>query len=246
MEKKPCAFVILHGSWQSAEAWKPVASVLKKAGFPVFMLDLPGHGANADIPFPAINLPTYVTYVCQQIQHLNKVVPVTLIGHSMSGMVISQVAQSIPVKQLIYVAAFLPVDGECLTDIAKHSRIIGLSKNMNTDLMRKSITLDKNGLDRIFYNGCTKEATDLAISRLQAEPLLPFYGRVHLTADKFGSVPKHYIECLYDYSISIELQRYMQNRWPCSVTSLESGHAPHYAMPEELAQMILDCTLPNA
>ncbi len=241
MEKKTCALVILHGSWQSSEAWKPVASFLKKEGYPVFLLDLPGHGTNAGIPFPAINLQTYVTYVCQQIQHLHKVIPVTLIGHSMSGMVISQVAQSIPVKQLIYVSGFLPIDGECLFDIAKQSPLIGLTKNMAMDRIRKTITLDTPGLDRVFYNGCAPETIDLAISRLQPEPLLPFYGRVHLTEEKFGKAPKHYIECLQDYSISLELQRYMHNRWPCTVHAIDTGHAPHYALPENLARILINC-----
>ena len=46
---------------------------------------------------------------------------VTLIGHSMAGIVISQVAEQIPTKinKLIYVSAYLPKNGEDLLTLAK-------------------------------------------------------------------------------------------------------------------------------
>ncbi len=234
-------FVILHGSWQDSEGWQTVGTLLRKAGFPVCLLDLPGHGCHAGMKFQAINLHTYVNHVCQKIQDLLKKTPVVLVGHSMSGMVISQVAQNIPIRHLIYVSAFLPVDGECLLDISRRSHIIGISKNMIMNRQLKSITLEKSGLDKLFYNGCSTEVTALALSRLQDEPLLPFYGNVRLTQEKFGQTPKSYIECLKDFSVSIELQRFMHQRWPCAIHSLESGHAPHYAVPEQLAKTLINC-----
>jgi hypothetical protein len=133
------------------------------------------------------------------------------------------------------------VDGECLLDISRRSHIIGISKNMIMNRQLKSITLEKSGLDKLFYNGCTTEVTALALSRLQDEPLLPFYGNVRLTQEKFGQTPKSYIECLKDFSVSIELQRFMHQRWPCTIQSLESGHAPHYAVPEQLAKTLINC-----
>jgi pimeloyl-ACP methyl ester carboxylesterase len=234
-------FVILHGGWQSSRGWKSVAGLLNQAGYGVGLIDLPGHGSQADIPFHKINLQTYVNYVCQQVQEFQKQGPVILVGHSMSGMVISQVAQNMPVDRLIYVAAFLPVNNERLMDIARHSPIIGISKNMIFNPKLKSISLDKTGLDRLFYNECSPDITEQALSRLQEQPLLPFYGRVHLTEEKFGAVPKFYVECTKDFSLSIKLQRSMQKRWHCSVYSVEAGHCPFYSMPEILTEIFIDC-----
>lgn len=240
MAKQNRAFVMVHGAWQASEGWRKVADFLSHAGFPVLLIDLPGHGSQAGISFQKINLQTYVNYVCQKVQEIQKYVPAILVGHSMSGMVISQVAQNLAVQQLIYVSAFLPVSGECLLDIAKHSKIVGLSQNTIINRKLKSIVLDKNGLDKLFYHDCAAEITELALSRLQDEPLLPFYGSVRLTPEKFGQIRKTYIECLQDCSVSIELQRFMHNRWSCQVISLDTGHAPFYAMPEQLAQALID------
>jgi pimeloyl-ACP methyl ester carboxylesterase len=233
-------YVIIHGSWQDSHGWRTVATLLKKTGFPVHLLDLPGHGAETGMSFQKINLHTYVNYVCQKIQELPPQTPVVLVGHSMAGMVISQVAQNVSVQQLVYVAAFLPVNGECLLDIAKRSPVAGLSKNMRIDRREKSIALDKNGLDQLFYQDCTPTVAEKAMARLQKEPLLPFYGAVRLTAEKFGKTPKNYIECVQDRSISIELQRFMHSRCPCRVYQLESGHAPFYSMPEPLARTLIE------
>jgi pimeloyl-ACP methyl ester carboxylesterase len=245
MTQQDVALMILHGSWQASDGWKTVASLLKTAGFPVLLVDLPGHGVHAEMDFATINLQTYVNSICQKVQEVQKKLPVILIGHSMAGMVISQVAQNMPIQQLVYIAAFLPENGECLLDLAKQSPIVGIHKNMQMNRQRKSITLDKTDLDKLFYNGCSPEVMELALSRLQPEPLLPFYGSVRLTAEKFGRTPKTYIECLQDYSISIDLQRYMHGRWQCVIRSLESGHSPHYAVPEQLSQAILDSIAVN-
>lgn len=231
-------FYILHGSWQGSEGWAEVQKLLLQQGHTVELLELPGHGADTETEYHKINLNTYVNYVCKKIQTLSAQ-SVILVGHSMSGMVISQVAENIPVDKLIYVSAFLPVNGESLMDLAKRSSIIGISKNMLIDRRAKSILLEKNGLDKLFYNDCTPETIELALSRLQVEPLLPFYGSVRLTSDKFGAIPKTYIECSKDFSISLELQRFMHNRWPCQVLTLDSGHAPFYSMPELLAKSLI-------
>ncbi|MBS0350210.1 MAG: alpha/beta hydrolase [Proteobacteria bacterium] len=234
-------FVILHGGWQSSRGWKAVADLLNQAGFRVGLVDLPGHGSQAGIPFHKINLQTYVNYTCQIVQEFQKQGPVVLVGHSMSGMVISQVAQNMMVDRLIYVTAFLPVNHERLVDIARHSPIIGISKNMVYNLKEKSISLDKAGLDRLFYNGCSFEVTEQALSRLQEQPVLPFYGRVYLTKEKFGAVPKYYVECTKDFSLSIKLQRSMQKRWPCGIYSVEAGHCPFYSIPEVLTEIFINC-----
>src|SRR5438552_2315995 len=47
--------------------------------------------------------------------------PAVLVGHSMGGMVITQAAANCPeyVDRLVYVAAFLPADGQSLIDLTQ-------------------------------------------------------------------------------------------------------------------------------
>lgn len=74
-------------------------------------LDLPGHGENkADIP--DVTMQSYVNTIVEAIEKLND--KVVLVGHSLAGAIISQVAEVIPEKidRLVYVAAMLLKDGD--------------------------------------------------------------------------------------------------------------------------------------
>ena len=238
MNKKSVLFVMIHGSWQSSFGWQEVSNLLILKGHSTLLIDLPGHGHNFTTNFTDIHLKTYVDYVTNKISHVQANHDIILVGHSMSGMVVSQVAELLDIKLLIYVAAFLPINGECLLDIAKRSNIDGVSKNMVINNELKSISLATKGLENIFYNDCDKSIVDLALAKIQDEPLQPFCEMVNLTNERFGCTPKVYIECTKDNAISIELQKMMCARWVCTVDSLTSGHAPFYSMPEELSEAL--------
>jgi len=59
---------------------------------------------------------------------------------------------------------------------------------------------------------------------------------VTLTEERFGSVPRWYIECLHDNAVRISRQRAMVKAMPCKVITMECGHTPFYSQPEELAE----------
>jgi pimeloyl-ACP methyl ester carboxylesterase len=78
------------------------------------------------------------------------------------------------------------------------------------------------------------------MTRLLAEPDGPRTEPLHLTADRYGSVPRHYIECLHDRTIPIGDQRMMQTLQPCaSVTVLEADHSPFLSTPQALADALI-------
>lgn len=241
MNDKPVLFSIVHGAWQSSAGWCTVINLLQAKGYATLPIDLPGHGNNMGYEYSDIHLHTYVNYVCDTIRPIQDKYRVVLIGHSMGGIVISQVAENLTLDQLIYVSAFLPVDGESLIDTAKHSTIDGVSKNMVFDERTKSISLTKEGLEEIFYNDCSEVVRSIALSSLQAQPLLPLFDKVRVTKEKFGKTSKSYIECNMDQAIGIELQKFMNHRWQCNTYSLDTGHAPFYSSPEKLANILAGC-----
>ena len=57
-----------------------------------------------------------------------------------------------------------------------------------------------------------------------------------LTEDRYGSVPRWYIECTLDNAVRIGRQRAMVKTLPCKVITMECGHSPFYSNPEELAE----------
>ena len=108
-------FVLVHGAWHGGWCWHRVAEPLRQQGHQVFTPTLTGVGERAHLLAPTIDLVTHVRDVVAVIEteELDKIV---LCGHSYGGMVITGVADRVPdrIKQIIYVDAFLPENGESL------------------------------------------------------------------------------------------------------------------------------------
>jgi pimeloyl-ACP methyl ester carboxylesterase len=79
----------------------------------------------------------------------------------------------------------------------------------------------------------------VAAARLRPEPLKPLVSAVKVTPERFGAVPRTYIECTRDRTVTLESQRRMQHTWPCEpVITLESDHSPFFSHPRELARAL--------
>lgn len=88
-------YVLVHGAWHGAWCWKYVIPILENEGHNVIALDLPGHGEDKT-PIPEITFDAYAKRVCKILDEQSE--PVVLVGHSMGGAVISQVAEYLPSK----------------------------------------------------------------------------------------------------------------------------------------------------
>jgi pimeloyl-ACP methyl ester carboxylesterase len=117
-ETKKTVYVIVHGAWGGSYAFKKVDSILTAKGCKVYRPSLTGQGERAHLASADVNLSTHVKDVVNQILYEN-LHDVVLVGHSYGGMVITGVADSIPdrIKNMIYVDAFLPNDGESVTTV---------------------------------------------------------------------------------------------------------------------------------
>lgn len=98
----------LHGSW----GWDPLLPLLDP---PVVTVDLPGRGRRpADLA--SVDLDDCVAAVLEDIDGLG---PVTLVGHSLGGVTITETAVRHPdrVAALVYVGALVPGPGQCAGDL---------------------------------------------------------------------------------------------------------------------------------
>ncbi|MBX3255408.1 MAG: alpha/beta hydrolase [Chitinophagaceae bacterium] len=106
-------YVIVHGAWGGSWSFKKVASILNAKGNIVYRPSLTGQGERVHLASPDIDLNTHILDVINTIlfEDLHDLI---LVGHSYGGEVITGVADSIPgrIKQLIYLDAILPDDGE--------------------------------------------------------------------------------------------------------------------------------------
>lgn len=103
-------YILIHGAWEESRMWQYVSPILEQNGHKVTAIDLPGHGENKQ-PILQVTMAGYIESVVDAIKRLDH--KVILVGHSMTGTVISQVAELIPekIEKLIYVAAFLLKEG---------------------------------------------------------------------------------------------------------------------------------------
>lgn len=134
-------FILIHGAWHASWCWKRIAEELSLKGHKVFTPDLPGHGSLKNQISSSIGLADYVNSVVQLIQHQQE--QVILVGHSMAGLVISEVAEVIPnaIRELIFVAGYVPQDQKSLFSIAQESESNNLTPFLIIDETLQEIRL---------------------------------------------------------------------------------------------------------
>ncbi|MFI4937976.1 MAG: alpha/beta fold hydrolase [Candidatus Berkiellales bacterium] len=231
-------YVLIHGAWHGAWCWEQVMPLLVAAGHRVFAPDLPGHG-NDTTPLFQISLHSYVNVLCQLLDNINE--PVILIGHSMAGIVISQVAELRPHKihKLIYVAAFLPQNGESMMMVASKQAPTRFVKLMRQVAYQNAFYFPLKAMKEFAYHQCSDPLMETIKPRLCVEPLLPCITPVALTDQNYGRLSRDYIECTEDKAILIETQRKLTNEIPCQIYTLACDHSPFYSDPHGLVHCLL-------
>ena len=183
-------------------------------------------------PIGDVTLARWRDDVCRAIDAAPE--PVILVGHSRGGLVISEAAQARPerVRVLVYLAAFLLADGENLFAASMLDANTALKGQLVITADGLSATVQDGIIDQAFYGQCPPEDIVLARTLVRPEPLAPLSTPVHLTADRYGRVPRTYIECLRDRAVTPAAQRRMYTQTPCArVISLDTDHSPFFSAP---------------
>ncbi len=145
---------------------------------------------------------------------------------------------------IIYVAAYLPLDGESLgllNEKYKGTQVSLLAENMVFSPDFTEITMAPNFPKEVFYGDCSDEDVERARSLIGAELSSVTIACVNTSDNNFGSIPRFYVECLNDKTIQPELQKIMYTESLCKkVYSLESSHSPFLSMPDKLAEILVD------
>ena len=119
----PKTFLVCHGAWSAGWAWKKMHPLMQKAGHRLLAPSYTGLGERAHLAQPSIDLETHITDMLEVIRY-EDLRDVTLIGHSYGGMVATGVVDRArdKVRQLIYIDAFVPADGQSLFDLNEVGR----------------------------------------------------------------------------------------------------------------------------
>ena len=221
-------FIFVHGAWHASWCWQAIATSLRAQGHTVCTPDLPGHGTNL-CPAHTIQFDDYVTSIVTRVKKTTQ--PVTLVGHSMAGLVISQVAEIIPerIHELVFLAAYIPKTHESLFSIAKTSDSHNLTPFLIIDPVKQEIRLKPSPeLVNIFFNRSSPSDAEHAIVQLQPEPLQPFQAQVSL-GKNFKSVPKRAFVCRDDQALLLSDQLRMSQVVTEDITFLDADHAVYYS-----------------
>lgn len=231
-------FVLVHGAWHGAWCWKKVVPELEALGHKAVTPDLPGLGDDMT-PAESVTLDDYIARIVDALDaQKGKVI---LLGHSMGGMAVTGAAEQRPgkIEWLVYLAAFLPRDGECLLALEERNPDPRVPPNVIPSENKDILTLKDDMIMTLFYHDCAQADAAWAKARLRQQSAKPLSMPVHITRKNFGSVRRAYIECTDDRAIGIGFQRDMIRASPCSqVISLACGHSPFFSMPGQLARAL--------
>ena len=111
-------FLVCHGAWSAGWAWKKMHPLMQEAGYRLVTPTYTGLGERAHLANPSIDLETHITDVLNVIRY-EDLHDIVLLGHSYGGMVATGVADRVRdrIRQLIYLDAFVPRDGQSLLDL---------------------------------------------------------------------------------------------------------------------------------
>jgi pimeloyl-ACP methyl ester carboxylesterase len=155
----------------------------------------------------------------------------------MGGIVISQAAEYRPEKvdTLVYLTAFLLRDGESLLQAAARDTETLVLPNLLFAEDQSHATVKDEAIKDAFYGDCSDEDVVRAKSLLVPQGAAPLAVPVNTSEERFGRIPRVYIECLRDRAISPSFQKDMYTAMPCSkVISMDTSHSPCFSAPEEL------------
>lgn len=276
------AFVLVHGAWHGAWAFARVIPELAARGHLAVAIDLPGHGLDARFPLSyrqrpldraafaaerspvaSITLEQCADHVIATIDqlHAGGFSKVVLVGHSLSGVVLTRVGEKAPEKlsALVYLTALMLPAGQSAGDVFGLPQAAGIevpSLIMADPGAVGASRIDPASTDAdyrmrsksAFYGDLSDAQVEAATHLLTPDEPAALGGvRTEKTLARWGRVPRHFIKCLQDRTIPPALQQLFIDQadafTPGNVTrvhSLDSSHSPFLSMPGPLAAVMSD------
>jgi pimeloyl-ACP methyl ester carboxylesterase len=239
-------FILIHGMFHGGWCWDRIERRLRRAGHEVVAPDLAGCGSDKT-PVADVSLDRWVTDVSNLVRGDSQ--KAILVGHSRGGLVISQVAERTApdVAAVVYLTALMLPDGRAAMELPAIMTEEGFDSSSVSQGAGFGMTADgqsmfaQQSLVEVFYSNCSEEDRAFAIPRLGPEAIAPTMAKLSLTASRWGSLPRIYIETTRDNALPIEAQRAMIARSkPTEVHSLDADHMPIFNDVDRLAALLED------
>jgi pimeloyl-ACP methyl ester carboxylesterase len=220
--------VLVHGAFADASGWNGVAARLVRDGYPVIAPPNPLRSVSADAAYVASILATLSG-------------PVVLVAHSYGGIVTTNAAAGNPnVKALVYVAAFVPDEGETL---------VGLQTKYPGSRLNEA-ALDFRPYGEGLVDGYIKKEVfrDVFAGDLpRATAELMWAGQRPADARTLGepsgvpawrTIPSWYLVARNDQVLPAAAQRFMAQRAGSQVREVAASHVAMISQPGVTAELI--------
>lgn len=239
------SMVLIHGAWQGSWAWDAWIPELAARGWHAHAVDLPGNGVPGTPQAAAhASMQSGIALLEQTLS--STTAPVVVVAHSGAGILASQLAEHFPerVACVVYVAGMMLPSGMAYAQLVSASLpdvpgAAGIAPYLEWSEDLSTSTVPPAAALQIFVHDCAPDHAREAAARLRPQQESGRALVASLTPERFGRVPRIYIEALKDRSILLPVQRRMQALVPGAIVhSINCGHVPHLARPGELADIV--------
>ena len=215
--------VLVHGLFADGSCWSEVIPRLQAAGLNV-----------TSVQNPLTTLPEAVASAQRVLERQDG--PTVLVGHSFSGMILTEAGVHPNVSALVYVAARAPDAGEDYTELAKKYPTPPATAGIVFD--GDEGRLSEAAFLRDFA-GDLPEAKAKALYAVQ-EPFQKALLTGRTTQAAWHSKPSYYAVSTEDRTINPELERFMAKRMGAKTIELKASHVSMISHPEAITQLILE------
>ena len=236
--------ILIHGAWQGSWTFDLLVPLLGERGLRPVAVDLPGNGVD-DTPPESVTLTTYLDHLTAVIDDVGG--PATVVGHSGGGIIATALAEHSPerVASVIYLAGMCLPDGRDFgvlqEQVAGPGQVFGVSGDIVVADDGVTSTVSAEAAITYFLNDTDRSVAEQLVARLTPQPEGGRLIASPTTPERFGRIPKLYIEALDDRSMILEAQRAMQALVPdMPVVSIDAGHVPQFTRAPEVASAIAE------
>jgi pimeloyl-ACP methyl ester carboxylesterase len=212
--------VLVHGAFADGSGWRDVANILVKDGYAVSVVQEP------------------LTSLADDVAATKRVLemqqgPTLLVGHSYGGVVITEAGNAPNVIGLVYIAAFIPDNGESAVSLLSSAPAANNDMRATKD---DFLYLDLAAFPADFAaDVAPAQANFMAHSQ---QMLAKAAGGAPVTAAAWHQKKSWALIATRDHNINPDLERSMAKRAGSETIEVPASHAAYVSKPDEVARLI--------
>ncbi len=243
-------FVLVQPAWFGGWCWSKIAGRLRSSGHQVYAPTLTGLSERAHLASPSVGLATHIDDVASVVT-FEDLTDVVLVGSSSGGTVITGVADRMPdrIASLVYLDAFVPVDGQSTRDQLPPERQAALDRLVETEgdgwLLPRFAPPPWTVIVRDMWQITDQADVDWILPRLRPTPYRHFTDPVHVSDSTLKAIDRVYVRF---HRVPAPFDVFAAAARTSAGWRYYGLDAPHLAFithPQEVTNILLDAAAPD-